>query len=287
MARNVTDAAIALAAVQGADDRDPATTAAFGAPRDYLPALRTDALRGRRIGLWRNGQGPDVTRVLDETARTLRAAGATVIDTPLDDTVLFDATFHAMLVEFKPAINSYLADTPGHHPSDLAGLIDFNRRYATLEMPLFGQGIFEDAQQTDMNSDPTYAADRQSATSTARRVVDGTLAADHLDAIVGPTNGPAWMTTGETTTCTDSGDASTFAAVAGYGSVAVPAGFACGELPLDVSFFAGRLSEPTLLALAYAFEQRTHARRAPKLLPTLAPTSSTVNAISRGSSGTR
>jgi amidase len=278
MARNVTDAAIALAAVQGVDDRDPATADAAGQlPRDYRRTLKRDALRGKRIGLWRNAIGPEVNRVLDETDASLRAAGATVIDTPLDDTVLFDPTFRAMLVEFKPAINAYLAQTPGEHPADLAGLIDFNRRYASLEMPLFGQGIFEDAQLTDIN-DPGYRADRQFATSTARQVIDSTLAAADLDAIVGPTNGPAWLTTGVTTTCTDSGDASTFAAVGGYTNVAVPAGFACGALPIDVSFFAGRFSEATLLALAYAFEQATQARRAPALLPTLPTSTSTADA---------
>jgi amidase len=270
-ARNVTDAAIVLSAIQGTDRRDPATaTAEPYVERDYLEALDEDAIEGRRIGLWRSGQGPEVERVLDEAVAALRRAGATVVDTPLDDTQLPDPTFRALLLEFKHDINGYLEQTPGRHPADLAGLIDFNLRFAELEMPLFGQDIFEMAQATSGDlTEPAYVADRRFATDTARQLIDDTMASHDLDAFVAPTNGPAWNTTGETTSCTDVADASTPAAIAGYPNVAVPAGFACGELPIDVSFFGGRWSEPTLLAIAYAFEQETHARRPPKFLPTL------------------
>lgn len=270
LARNVTDAAITLSAMQGTDPRDPATAdAAAFVRRDYRRALDARALRGKRIGLYRNAEGPEVSRVLDEAAAAMRRAGATVVETVLDETPLYDPEFRVLLTEFKPAVNAYLAQTPGSHPGTLSGLIDFNRRFAALEMPLFGQEIFEMSEATGGLADPAYVADRRFVTDTARQAIDDTLREQDLDAIAGPTNGPAWMTTGETSSCTDAGDATTFAALAGYPNVAVPSGFACGELPLDVSFFGGQFSEPLMLGLAYAFEQETHARRPPKFLPTL------------------
>ena len=282
-ARNVTDAAIMLTAMQGTDPRDPATADAAGfVGRNYRRALDMKALRGRRIGLYRNAEGPDVGRVLEEAAAAMRRAGATVVEVSLDETPLYDPGFRVLLTEFKHGISNYLAQTPGSHPGTLTGLIDFNRRFAALEMPLFEQEIFEMSEATSGDlTDPAYLTDRRFVTETARQAIDDTLREQDLDAIAAPTNGPAWMTTGETTSCTDVGDASTFAALGGYPNVAVPAGFVCGELPVDVSFFAGRFSEPLVLALAYSFEQQTHARRAPKFLPTLPATTPSSSAAKR------
>jgi amidase len=275
LTRHVTDAAAVLSVIQGVDRRDPATQAARPfVDRDYLASLQPDALRGKRIGVWRSAaaENAEVIALLNETIERLRAQGATVVDVelPFLDEV-YEAEFPALLQEFKHDINAYLAATPGRHPRDLAGLIEFNRDHADIEMPFFGQEIFEQAQATSRDlTDPAYRQLRVAARNGARRAIDETVAGHLLDAILAPTNNAAWVTNLESgDDFTDSVGSSTPAAVAGYPNITVPAGFARGTLPLGMSFFGGRFSEPALIALGYSFEQATQARRPPTFLPTL------------------
>jgi amidase len=277
--RNMTDAAAVLSVIQGVDPADAATAAAGPyVHRDYVTDLNANALRGKRIGVWRGGGDvADVNAVTDATIAKLRSLGATVIDNVdlpgLD--VAENNEFPALLVEFKHDINAYLAATPGHHPADLAGLIAFNIQHASVEMPFFKQEIFDIAQATsgDLN-DPTYRQERATATGSARNAIDSALAANHLDAIVAPTNGPAWVTNLQTgDDFTNFVSASAPAAIAGYPDLTVPAGYTNGGvLPIGMSFFGTAFSEPSLIAMGYAFEHATKARHAPTFLPTL-PTS--------------
>jgi amidase len=277
--RTVTDAAAVLSVIQGVDQRDPATIEAGRyVKRDYTRALDPNALRGKRIGVMRvSGGNPvndaAVNAVVDRSVAALRRQGATVIDNiTLPGLDVVDANeFPALLTEFKHDINAYLAQRPGPHPGDLAGLIEFNRRNAEIEMPYFGQEIFEQAQATTGDlGDPTYKAQRAAATDTARDAIDSTIRANRLDAIMAPTNGPAWKTDLENGADFEGFiGSSTPAAVSGYPNITVPAGFARQYLPIGVSFFAGRWSEPTLVSLAYAFERATNARRAPTYRDTI------------------
>jgi amidase len=273
MARNVTDAAVLLSVVAGVDPDDPATSAAAGhIARDYTRFLDRHALAGKRIGVWKEVTGdgtPETDAVFEQFIATLRRAGATPVEVslPFQD-VVNNNEFPALLNEFKHDINAYLAQTPGRHPADLAGLIDFNNRNADTELEFFDQDIFDLSQTfTGSLTDPDYVAARAAATGAAQHSIDDTLASLHLDAIAAPTNSPAWVTTlGE-------GDAFVFgssgpAAVAGYPNFTVPMGFV-GPLPVGVSLFAGRWDEAKLVSLAYAYEQASHARRAPQMLPTL------------------
>ncbi len=272
LTRNVTDAAAVLSVIGAPDPADPATTRTV--VQDFTRDLDRHALRGARIGVWvdpnaQGDPGADTLAVFNAATAELTRLGATVVPVTLPyQDVIANTELPALENEFKHDINAYLAATPGPHPGDLAGLIAFDQAHAATEMPFFGQEIFTASQATPGNrADPAYAADRRDATSAARRSIDQTLTAGHLDAIVAPTNQPAWKSD------LAAGDAATFgssspAAVAGYASISVPMGFV-GPLPVGLSFIGGRYSEPRLIALAYSYEQATHARRPPQFLPSL------------------
>jgi amidase len=273
MARNVTDAAVVLSVIAAVDPDDPATAAANGniAP-DYTRFLDRNALRGKRIGVWREvtgGGSPETDAVFEQFVEAIRRAGAEPVEVSLPfQADIGNNEILALLNEFKHDLRAYLTARPGPHPTDLAGLIAFNLANADTELEFFGQEIFEIAEtfSGDLN-DPDYQAQRATATTLARRSIDETIASLRLDALAAPTNSPAWLSTlGE-------GDAFVFgssrpAAVSGYPNISVPIGFV-GELPIGVSLFAGRFQEARLISLAFAVEQTMRARRAPRFIPTL------------------
>jgi amidase len=267
MARHVVDAAITLSVLQGRDRTDPATGEyPADQPTDYARLLSPGALRGARIGVFRQaGIDAEVDRVVEDAVATLRARGATVVDVDLPYRQEFAAAESpALVTEFARDLPAYLANRPGV-PQTLAELVEFNRQ-DPVELSLFGQELFEQALTAPGPDDPEYLMQRATATSLARRSIDETMTAHHLDAIMSPTNGPAWRTTyGHG----DDGfelESSGPAAVSGYPNVAVPAGYA-GELPIGVSFFAGRWQDASVLAFAAAYEAANPVRHAPRFLP--------------------
>jgi amidase len=276
IARNMTDAATLLGAGVGVDPSDAATAAQAGhAFTDYTQFLDKNALQGARIGVWRDGTydptiSPEVDAIINQTVATLRAQGATVIDqTRIPIEPAYGPEFTALLCEFKADIASYLgAHTAAGYPKTLQDLIDFNNAHPDLEGP-WNNAVFDAAEASPDVTDPTCVDARQTATSTAQAAIDDLMAANDLDAIIAPTNGPAWVT--DPVNGDLGGDFSTFvgssspSAISGYASVTVPAGFV-GPLPVGVSFIAGRWSEPELIGLAYAFEQVTHVRVPPSFL---------------------
>jgi amidase len=268
MTRHVIDAAITLGVLQGRDSADPATAAIpANQPRDYAALLNPNSLRGKRIGIWRlSGVDADVDRVVNDAVATLRRLGATPVDVdlPFQDAVNTNE-FPALETEFRRDLNNYLAHRPGK-PDTLAELITFNNN-DPVELSKFGQEIFEQSEAAPRPDDPVYLMQRQVATSSAQRSIDETMANLHLDALMAPTNSPAWKTNYAT------GDAfvlgsSTPAAVAGYPNINVPAGFA-GPLPIGVSFFAGRWQDAKVLSFASAFERAHPARKVPQFIPSI------------------
>jgi len=273
MTRTVRDAALVLAAIAGPDARDPATRAIPPTLADALSApLPPDALRGARIGVVRGPFGfhRRMEAMMDTVVAALRAAGAEVVD-PVKIPTLgkFSAAQSEVLsYEFKDGINRYLA-APGRVTAvkSLADLIAFNDAHSAEEMPFFGQELFLAAQARGPLTDAAYLEARETCLRLARTEgIDAAMDAGSLDALVMFSRGTATLTdpfNGEG----GSGSSSSLAAVAGYPSVTVPAAHV-SDLPIGLSFVGRAWSEPRLLALAADFEARTHARRAPKFLPT-------------------
>jgi amidase len=147
----------------------------------------------------------------------------------------------------------------------LESLIAFNAA-TPAETEYFGQDIFEQAASAPELDDKAYLDARATSLRlSGEQGIDRLLAADQLDAIVAPTGGPAW-TTDLVTGDHFLGSASMLAAVSGYPHITVPMGDVRG-LPVGLSFFGAAWSEAKLIGMAYAYEQRSQARQAPRFLP--------------------
>jgi len=266
MARTVADAAALLSVLAGTDARDAATRDARGQP-DYTRFLTRDGLRGARIGVARGyvSSHDGVQAVFDEAIARMKSQGAEIVDpvTLPERTAYVDAEFEVLLHEFKAGLASYLAEFAASAPiRNVADLIAFNERERAREMPHFGQELLVMAEARGGLDSPAYReAAAKAWRATREEGIDKALAEHKLDALVAPTGGPAWLIDLVNGDSHSEGFTSP-AAVAGYPHVTVPMGHVAG-LPVGLSFVAGAWSEPTLLRLAYAFEQATQHRRAP------------------------
>ncbi len=269
MTRTVTDAAILLGCLAGTDDEDAATADAAGkmAP-DYTKFLETGALRGARIGVARKffGVNGAVDKLMEDAIAAMKSDGALVSD-PADlpsHGKFGDGEDTVLLYEFKADLNKYLAGLgPSAPVHSLAEIIEFNERNKAREMPWFGQELFIKAEAKGPLTERAYLdALAQNHRLARAEGIDAVMDKLQLDAIIAPTGGPAERTDviwGDR----DTGGCTSPAAMAGYPHITVPMGLVKG-LPVGISFFGRAWSEPKLLGLAFAFEQMTKARRAPR-----------------------
>ncbi len=264
MTCSVADAAALLAAIAGADPRDPATAAAR--VDDYLGALDADGLRGARIGVARNAMSlhPATDAVFEAALKTLAARGAVLIDpAPVPNIDRFGAAeLEVLLFELKAGLAACFAEYAPGGPRLLADVIAFNERHRARVMPHFGQELLLRAQDKGGLDDPAYLAARETCRRFARdEGLDAVLRGERLDALVAPTRGPAWLTDLVLGDRPGRGFSSP-AAVAGYPHLTVPMGQVSG-LPVNLSLVGPAWSEAVLLRLGYAFEQASRARTPP------------------------
>jgi amidase len=276
LCRTVKDAAILLGALTGADPEDAATAESASKSRDdYTQFLDANGLKGARIGVARKyfGFSDAVDALMEQSLDAMKKQGVTLVDPADIETFgkFDDSELVVFLYELKADLNAYLERLgPGAPVHTLKDIIDFNERNAEKEMPYFGQDLFLKAEAKGPLTTPEYIEALQKNHRLARTEgIDALMEKHRLDAIVAPTGGPAWITdlvNGDHV----AGGSSNAAAVAGYPNINVTAGFIHG-LPVGISFFGRAWSEPTLIRLAYAFEQATNVRQAPRFLPAAGP----------------
>ncbi|NTU94621.1 MAG: amidase [Bacteroidales bacterium] len=269
MGRTVEDVAVALGVLAGADSTDSKTMvkeAKFC--NDYTQFLKKEGLKGKRIGLVTNISGFHfkVDSLMKDAVAFLRSSGAEVVEVnmPMKGEVS-GASFQVLLYEFKDGLNSYFASLGDKAPvKNIEELIEFNKK-DSVELRFFDQQLLEMAQLKEGLDDPKYKqALALMQKGTREEGIDKVMNSNKLDALIAPTGGPAWKTdlvNGDNFL----GSSSSFAAISGYPNITVPMGF-ISDLPVGISFFGRAWSEPVLLEIAYAFEQGTMHRKAPKYL---------------------
>jgi amidase len=273
MARTVADAATLLGAMTGLDPADAATKDGQGrALTDYREFLKPDGLRGARIGVLRAPSfnfAKKLDPILQNAVEAMKEGGAEVVD-PVEFPTLGktdDSEYEVLLYEFKADLEAYLAARPGAAVRNLTDLMAFNDKNADREMPFFGQEILEQAAKKGPLTDKAYLdALAKNHKLMREKGIDAVLAEHKLDALVVLTNGPAHMTdliNGDSFF----GSSSSPAAVAGYPTITLPAGWVNG-LSVGISFIGKAWSEPALIKLAYGLERALGMRKTPRLLPT-------------------
>ncbi len=273
MTRTVEDAAIVLSALTGVDPRDGYTKQSQGRTHpDYSKFLDPNGLKGTRLGVARKffGFSGRVDKLMTEAIDVMKRAGAVIVD-PADIPThgkFDDSELEVLLFELKADLNTYLKGLGPNAPvHSLKEVIDFNERNRDKEMPYFGQELFIKAEAKGALTSKAYlAALAKNHRMSRTQGIDAVMNKHRLDAIIGPTGGPAWPTdwiNGDHF----GGGCSTPPAVAGYPNINVTAGYVFG-LPVGISFFGRAWSEPTLIKLAYAFEQITKHRKPPQFLAT-------------------
>ena len=240
MARSVFDVALMLNAMSGSDPQDPASV---GAPQgvDYTRLLVPGALKDKRIGypatFSANGEtlSVDNSTQFSRTLKVLREQGAVLV--PINQRLADASRYDELLLsDVKDELNAYLAKRPGLPVKSLTELIKFNDERDGAQAD--HQPVLKDVNAATLTAEqrkPLWNALIQDFRST----VDDPIQLHNLDAVVSDFETNSYFGV----------------AAAGYPGIAVPSGVDEDGLPTSAYFFGTRWAEPTLLAVAYGYEQ--------------------------------
>ncbi len=282
MARSVYDVALALGVMTGPDPNDDATKKSQGKfEKDYTKFLNANSLKGARIGIARDfmKQDEEVDWIIESALATMRAKGATIVDVRYPKWLLDSMGEIYTTIrwpEFPVQIGEYLKTTGPKYPKSLAEMIERSKLIVSPRPDGAGPNttrwiLFERELASGSMNDYKYKSMHDHMMPLIRDIVDGIFASNKLDAYVYPTSGRRPGTIAEVPGGGGGGGygGTNYANLTGYPDLIVPAGFTNDDLPVGISFFGPAFSEPKLLALGYAFEQASHARRLPINTPNL------------------
>ncbi|WP_456272322.1 amidase [Bacillus sp. AK031] len=253
IARTVTDAAILLQALQGVDGKDAITAANELLDTNFVEHLLQDGLRGKRIGIARSTYfdylNESQLEIMNEAVAKLADLGADVIDSVEIPSTEADWDINVLLYEFKSGINSYLKNVdPSVGIRSLSDVIRFNNETGEAALK-YGQKVMEESEATKGLLDPAYLNSLEKDHYLSRESgIDAVMKEQRLDAIVFPNNFGAMIP-----------------AKAGYPSITVPAGYTTEGEPVGITFTGKAYSEPSLIEIAYSYEQGTKHRKPPVL----------------------
>jgi amidase len=268
MGRTVKDAALFLAALQGFDPEDTVTDESQGKTRaDYNSCFDTTSLKGKKIGIEKAALSghEGVVALFQDAIGVLKTQGATIVEIELQKLLSEPNSVENIVLqyEFKHGLDVYLAGA-GAPVRSLADVIVFNKQNEKRAMPFFKQETLERSETKGGLDNPEYT-DALKKLLTARSIIDDLLKQNQLDAIVAPTSGPACcidLVAGDYRT---GGSFSGPAAMAGYPHITVPMGLVF-DLPVGLSFVGTAYTEPSLIGMAYAFEQASKKRVPPSMV---------------------
>ena len=268
--RTVADAAALFTAMIGSDPDDPArSTAAYESFNDFSKSFDINGLKGKRIGVEKGflKQHEKIDSLLQKALEQMKQKGATIVKVEYMKTQQSEGAESLVLqYEFKDGVNQYLSRSNAK-PKSLADLIAYNKAHAAEVMPHFQQELFEMSESRGDLNTKEYK-DALAKIVNVGDLLNELFETEKLDALCGPATGPSW--------CTDlvNGDSWTGygsygpAALSGFPSITVPMGNV-DELPVGLSFLGKAYSEAALIGIAYAYEQASKNRKAPKFIETI------------------
>jgi len=271
MARTVADAVAVFQVIVGYYPADSATAASRSRPiPNYSASLVRDGLRAARIGILRQAYeratlDPEIRDLFARAVAELRLAGATVIDSvPLPGLDSLFAAHRGQCNPFKYDLERWIANTGNRTPvKSLEEIIKSGRYHPSIQKRL------ELAQAVDQSPEQNPGCkDRDQFRDGFRAMVLRAMDGAKLDALIYPTWSNPPRLIGDLNT--PAGDNSQlFSPSTGWPAITVPMGYTRGTLPAGMTLFGRAWSEPTLIRLAYGYEQATHQRHPPSATPPL------------------